>query len=97
MRANIYGEELTTEVQLVKKTADTGVTFYGVRFFLKSPEDLHHRANDDDRSAVTFWIPWTKDRGHNFAGVANLFTDASDIVVGASQIEKDPVAREGGQ
>lgn len=29
--------------------------FHGLRFYLKSPNDLHHSADDDDRSAITFW------------------------------------------
>lgn len=61
IRLNLYAEELTDEVALVTKTAaNTGITHYGVRFFLKSPDALHNTELDDDRSAVTFWIPETK-------------------------------------
>lgn len=55
MRINVYDEELTGEVVVVEQTADTGVTYYGVRVFLTSPDVLHNSATDDDRSAVTFW------------------------------------------
>jgi hypothetical protein len=57
MRINIYSQELTKEVELVSKMADTGITYYGVRLYLASPDILHHTAEDDDRSAITFWIP----------------------------------------
>ncbi len=50
MRINIYTEELTDEVEVVEKGG-----FHGLRFYLKSPEELHHDADDDDRSAITFW------------------------------------------
>lgn len=57
MRINLYEEELTDEVRLVQKTADnTGITYYGVRFYLKSAPELHATTDDDDRSAVTFWF-----------------------------------------
>jgi hypothetical protein len=56
MRINIYDEELTNEVKVVSTTAETGKTFYGVRIFLKSHPDLHHVPEDDDRSAITFWV-----------------------------------------
>ena len=61
MRINVYSEELTDEVEVVEKTADTGVTFYGLRIFLKSAPELHNDVDDDDRSAITFWVPATKD------------------------------------
>ncbi len=54
MRLNIYSEELTERVEKVTKEAN-GHTFYGLRFYLKSPPELHHTAEDDDTSAVTFW------------------------------------------
>jgi hypothetical protein len=56
MRINIYSEELTDRVEQVEKTVD-GTVFYGVRFYLKSPPDLHSTPEDDDTSAVTFWAP----------------------------------------
>ena len=65
MRINVYSQELTKEVSLVSKVSDTGITYYGVRMYLASPDILHHTADDDDRSAITFWIPnahsFTKD------------------------------------
>lgn len=58
MRINIYSQELTKEVTLVsKKAVDTGIVYHGVRMYLASPDILHHTKDDDDRSAITFWIP----------------------------------------
>lgn len=54
MRVNIYAEEQTGDVEIIEKTIN-GQVFTGVRFYLKSPEELHKNENDDDRSAVTFW------------------------------------------
>ena len=57
MRINVYSQELTKEVALVGKRSENGVNYYGVRVFLASPTILHHTPDDDDRSAITFWIP----------------------------------------
>ncbi len=58
MRLNVYSQELTKEVALVsKKAEDTGIVYHGVRMYLASPDILHHTKDDDDRSAITFWIP----------------------------------------
>jgi hypothetical protein len=65
MRINVYSQELTKEIELVSKVADTGITYYGMRMYLASPDILHHTVDDDDRSAITFWLPnahsFTKD------------------------------------
>lgn len=69
MRINIYAEELTSEVTLITKEVEDEEfgkrTFYGLRIWLVSPKVLHHSEHDDDRSAITFWIPWTRYGGHN--------------------------------
>ena len=58
MRINVYSQELTKEVKLVQKKAnDTGIVYSGIRLYLASPDLLHHTDEDDDRSAITFWIP----------------------------------------
>lgn len=57
MRINVYSQELTDEVSLIKKLSNTGVTYSAVQFILHSSEKLHHPPLDDDRSAVTFWLP----------------------------------------
>jgi len=55
VRVNVYEEELTDEVDLVWVEPQPGKRFVGVRLFLKSSPDLHHRSDDDDRCAVTIW------------------------------------------
>lgn len=60
MRINVYSQELTKELEVVAKTADTGITYYGMRIYLASPDVLHHTPEDDDRSAITFWLPNNK-------------------------------------
>lgn len=68
MRMNVYAEEmfdnvfdvssegttLRRRIELVTKTVGDK-TFYGVRIYLKSAVELHCTADDDDRSAITFW------------------------------------------
>lgn len=84
MRLNVYSQELTKEVALVSKESDTGIVYYGVRLFLASPDILHHTADDDDRSAITFWIPnaesFTKDDLVSvFDTMAALADNAPDV------------------
>jgi hypothetical protein len=77
MRINVYAEEMTTETELVSKEVvdeEFGArTFYGIRMFLKSPSELHHSDEDDDRSAITFWVKWTRKDGSNFGDITELF------------------------
>lgn len=88
MQINVYAEELTDEIALVTETADTGRTYHGVRIYLKSAGALHRTGDDDDRSAVTFWLPpssggpvparpWMRD----------VFTDMAALALSA--YEKD--------
>jgi hypothetical protein len=62
MRINVYSQELTDEVNVVEKESNTGLTYSAVQIMLHSSERLHHPPNDDDRSAVTFWLPKSPDR-----------------------------------
>jgi len=57
MRVNVYSQELTSEVNLVEKVSNTGITYKAVQFVQHSSPMLHHPPADDDRSAVTFWLP----------------------------------------
>jgi len=73
MRINVYSQELITEgpakaVEYVQQTADTGVVYSAVRLYLISPDQLHHRDDDDDRSAITFWLPKSWERRQYIAG-----------------------------
>jgi hypothetical protein len=75
MRINVYAEELTSDraVERVSTTVkDTGRTYFGARIYLQSPDALHDRDGDDDRSAITFWGPRDK--------VAALLRDAADAM-----------------
>lgn len=82
MRVNLYGEELTEETELVSKTVTEKKfgtrTFYGIRLYLHSPDVLHSDPEDDDRSAVTFWIPWSRENGHDFGTMYNIFAKLSN-------------------
>lgn len=57
MRINVYSQELTDEVQLIHKVSNTGLTYSAVQLMLHSSDKLHHPPADDDRSAVTIWLP----------------------------------------
>ena len=62
MRINVYSQELTDEVILVEKTSNTGIVYRAAQLVLHSSDQLHHPPQDDDRSAVTFWMPHSRDR-----------------------------------
>lgn len=62
MRINVYSQELTDEVQIEEKRSNTGLVYTAVRIMLHSSERLHHPPQDDDRSAVTFWLPRSIER-----------------------------------
>lgn len=94
MRINVYAEEVTTETELVTKTAEQAegndpVTFYGLRLFLASPDVLHHSPGDDDRSAITIFVPWTKAGGHNFPIVRAALESLLDTLALAEVADAD--------
>lgn len=76
MRINVYSQELTDEVLPLAKVSNTGLTYSAVQLMLHSSERLHHPPADDDRSAVTFWLPKSQDRreklAHAFENMAKL-------------------------
>jgi hypothetical protein len=80
MRINVYAEELTMDVEVIHKSPANvpEVTFTGVRMYLKSPDELHSDPDDDDRSAITFWVPWTKATGHRPEEVIELLRKLAD-------------------
>jgi len=83
VRVNVYAEELTDRVELIHKPMDddpmlAGVTFHAVRLYLGFP--FIHREGDDDSSAVTFWVPWTRKGGHDFARLSALLRLMADLV-----------------
>lgn len=85
MRVNIYSQELPLdltgqegeEVELGLQQSNTGVGYSFVRLFLHSSDRLHHPPADDDRSAVTFWLPKSRDRRE---ALATLFLHMADLV-----------------
>lgn len=62
MRINVYSQELTDEVNVIEKKSNTGLVYSAVQIMLHSSNMLHHPPEDDDRSAVTFWLPKSKVR-----------------------------------
>lgn len=76
MRINVYAEEITDEVTVVTKDVTDEKfgdrTFYGIRAFLLSPDVLHRDPADDDRSAITYWVPWTRAGGHDTATIGEM-------------------------
>jgi hypothetical protein len=81
MRINIYSQELTDEVRMLYKTSNTTIVYPGVQFILHSSPLLHHPPQDDDRSAVTFWLPKSRARRE---ALARSFEDAARMVRNAS-------------
>lgn len=80
MRINVYSQELTSEVLLVEKGSNTGAVYHAAQLILHSSEKLHHPPADDDRSAVTFWLPKSQERREEmakaFEEVAAIFRNA---------------------
>lgn len=84
-RINIYhhetewmanrGAEIVTKV-----VADTGLTFYGVRFYTEDVRE--HEPGDDDSAAVTIWLPWSRADGHNVTILMSLAQDMIDAADG---------------
>lgn len=80
MRINVYSQELTSEVILVEKESNTGLVYHAAQLILHSSPRLHHPPADDDRSAVTFWLPRSQTRreemAHAFEEIARIFRAA---------------------
>lgn len=67
MRINVYSQELTSEVIQIEKQSNTGITYSAAQLILHSSDRLHHQPQDDDRSAVTFWLPKSAGRREEMA------------------------------
>lgn len=80
MRINVYSQELTSEVLHIEKESNTGVVYHAAQLILHSTERLHHPPKDDDRSAVTFWLPRSPQRREEmalaFEQIAVIFRNA---------------------
>lgn len=94
MRINVYSQELTDEVIKVEKISNTGRVYSAVQLILHSSSYLHHPPKDDDRSAVTFWMPNSAKRNRDMANafhkMANLFYVESERIR-QSQFTDSPV------
>lgn len=76
MRINVYSQELTDEFELTEKRSNTGVVYHAVRLFLHSSPMLHHPPKDDDRSAITIWLPGSDTRRRVLADTFRLMARA---------------------
>lgn len=76
MRINVYSQELTSEVVAIQKLSNTGLTYSAVQMILHSSDKLHHPPEDDDRSAVTFWLPKSAARREELAYTFERMADA---------------------
>ena len=79
----MYSQELTKEVSLVSKADDRGNVHYGVRMFMASPDILHNTPDDDDRTAVTFWLP--NCGSFSASDLADVFGTASRLAMRAGE------------
>lgn len=80
MRINVYSQELTSETKLIHKGSNTGVNYHAVQLMLHSSPMLHHPPQDDDRSAVTFWLPKSQERRES---LARTFQSLAALVLAA--------------
>lgn len=71
MRINVYSQELTSEVQQITKKSNTSITYSAAQLIMHSSEKLHHPTEendyDDDRTAIIFWLPKSKERREEMA------------------------------
>lgn len=77
MRINVYSQELTDEVNVLEKKSNTGLIYSAVQIMLHSSPMLHHPPHDDDRSAVTFWLPKSTERRE---ALAKAFEKMAEMV-----------------
>jgi hypothetical protein len=80
MRVNVYSQELTSEVIRIEKQSNTGIIYFAAQLILHSSGFLHNDKGDDDRSAVIFWLPKSKERREEmakaFEHIAKIFREA---------------------
>lgn len=76
MRINVYSQELTDEVIVIEKQSNTGLVYSAVQLVLHSSPMLHHPPKDDDRSAVTFWLPKSASRREELARAFERMAEA---------------------
>jgi hypothetical protein len=80
MRINVYSQELTDEVIKVRKESNTGVVYEAAQLVMHSSKFLHAPPEDDDRTAITFWLPKSQNRRIRmaiaFEKIAEIFRTA---------------------
>jgi hypothetical protein len=93
MRINVYHHELPVMAErhgLVSEAPEGhDRRYYGVRFYTE-PERID-RPGDDDSSAITLWVPHTKD-GHDVAPLREI---GRAILDAAEYIEGQPLSTKG--
>lgn len=87
MRLNLYSQELILDdsdraLEIVTKESDTGVVYSGIRMFLHSSDKLHDTDDDDDRSAITWWLPKSAKNRH---ALVDLFIQMANMVDDVAQ------------
>jgi hypothetical protein len=91
VRVNVYAEEITDNIEVVTAhVKETDTTFYGLRFSLKTHEDmLPPRHPDDDSSGVTFWVKSQQGgvRPGDEARLADLFARAATLLRATQAVE----------
>jgi hypothetical protein len=89
MRINVYAEELTDRIEVARKAPPNhpNEEFRGIRLYLASPDVLHADPADDDSTAITIWVPWTKRGGHRPDVVCDLLRRMADELEGAFAAE----------
>jgi len=87
MRINVYSQELTDDVKLIDKTSNTGVTYHAVQLMLHSSPMLHHPPQDDDRSAVTIWLPKSRKRRDALAKALRMMAAYVDMAPEATGLD----------
>lgn len=86
MRINVYSQELTDEVAVITKVSNTGIEYKAAQLILHSSPMLHHPPKDDDRSAVTFWMPSSVER-------CDLMAEAFRKIAKAFEMEGDKLEK----
>lgn len=81
MRINVYSQEINLDfgqLESIVQQADTGVVYSAVRLFLHSSDRLHDVPGDDNRSAITFWLPKSRDKRRALSYVFHRLADLVD-------------------
>ena len=69
-----------TVVEGLEKISNTGKRYSAVRIYFHSTPMLHNDENDDDRSAITFWLPADMRKRQL---LADLFKNMASTVIAA--------------